>query len=93
MITEKPQFWVCTWWAVTVGWKHNCSPGPSPTPAWRGPALLQGAAGQFMTADSSGLWHQLDIRASLIAQLVKNSPTMQETLVQFLGQEDPLEKG
>ena len=24
---------------------------------------------------------------------VKNPPTMQETLVQFLGQEDPLEKG
>ena len=32
-------------------------------------------------------------RASLIAQLVKNLPAMQETQVQFLGQEDPLEKG
>ena len=31
--------------------------------------------------------------ASLIAQLVNNPPAMQETLVQFLGQEDPLEKG
>ena len=31
--------------------------------------------------------------ASLIAQLVKNLPVMQETLVQFLGWEDPLEKG
>ena len=30
--------------------------------------------------------------ASLIAQLVKNMPAMQETLVRFLGQEDPLEK-
>ena len=30
---------------------------------------------------------------SLIAQLVKNSPAMQETLVRFLGQEDPIEKG
>ena len=29
----------------------------------------------------------------LIAQLVKNLPAMQETLVQFLAQEDPLEKG
>ena len=29
---------------------------------------------------------------SLIAQLVKNPPAMQETLVRFLGQEDPLEK-
>ena len=32
-------------------------------------------------------------RASLVAQLVKNLPAMQETLVLFLGQEDPLEKG
>ena len=31
--------------------------------------------------------------ASLIAQLVKNPPAMQETLVEFLGREDPLEKG
>ena len=33
------------------------------------------------------------VRASLIAQLVKNPPAIQETLVQFLGQEDLLEKG
>ena len=32
-------------------------------------------------------------RASLVAQSVKDLPVMQETLVQFLGQEDPLEKG
>ena len=31
--------------------------------------------------------------ASLIAQLVKNPPAMQETPVQFLGQEDLLKKG
>ena len=31
-------------------------------------------------------------RASWIAQLVKNLPAMGETLVQFLGWEDPLEK-
>ena len=30
---------------------------------------------------------------SLIVQLVKNPPAMQETPVQFLGWEDPLEKG
>ena len=35
----------------------------------------------------------LFIWASLIAQLVKNPPAMQETLVQFLGREDPLKKG
>ena len=33
------------------------------------------------------------IRTSLIAQLVKNLPAMQETPVPFLGWEDPLEKG
>ena len=31
--------------------------------------------------------------ASLIAQLVKNSPAMQETWNRSLGWEDPLEKG
>jgi len=30
---------------------------------------------------------------SLIAQLVKKMPAIQETLVRFLGWEDPLEKG
>ena len=33
------------------------------------------------------------LRVSLIAQLVKNTPAMQETWVRFLGQEDPLENG
>ena len=31
--------------------------------------------------------------ASLIAQLVKNLPAVQESWARFLGQEDPLEKG
>ena len=34
----------------------------------------------------------LYLRASLVAQLVKYLPAMQETHVQFLGREDPLEK-
>ena len=33
-----------------------------------------------------------DIGASLVAQMVKHLPTMQETWVRSLGQEDPLEK-
>ena len=32
-------------------------------------------------------------RVSSVAQMVKNLPAMHETQVQFLGQEDPLEKG
>ena len=35
----------------------------------------------------------LALWTSLIAQLVKNAPEMQETLVQFLDWEDLLEKG
>ena len=30
---------------------------------------------------------------ALVAQTVKNLPTMNETWVQYLGQEDPLQKG
>ena len=33
------------------------------------------------------------VRASLVAHTVKNLPAMQETWVQYLGQEDPLDKG
>ena len=32
-------------------------------------------------------------QASLVAQLVKNPPAMQETPVRFLGWKDPLENG
>ena len=33
------------------------------------------------------------IKISLVALTVENLPAIQETWVQFLGQEDPLEKG
>ena len=34
----------------------------------------------------------INVWASLVAQMVKNLPALQETRVQFLGWEDPLEK-
>ena len=34
----------------------------------------------------------MSFAASLVAQMVKNLPAMQETWVRSLGQEDPLEK-
>ena len=34
-----------------------------------------------------------EVGMSLVAELVKNPPAMQETLVQYLGWEVPLEKG
>ena len=42
---------------------------------------------------SVGLYnHFRNSLGSLVAQLVDNLPAMQETLIQFLGEEDPLEK-
>ena len=35
----------------------------------------------------------MGLRASFVAQLVKNPPAMQEIWVQSLGWEDPLDKG
>ena len=35
----------------------------------------------------------MSVRTSLVAQLVKNPPAMQEALVLFLGWEDPFEEG
>ena len=37
-------------------------------------------------------YNNTEYRAPLAAQTVKNLPAMQETWVQSLGQEDPLEK-
>ena len=37
--------------------------------------------------------HEIHLLDSLVAQLVKNLPAVQETPVQFLGWEDPLENG
>ena len=45
------------------------------------------ASKHFLPTSSKSNW------ASLVAQLVKTPPTMQETPVQFLGWEDTLEKG
>ena len=40
-----------------------------------------------------GIVEVLKHQVSLVAQMVKNLPTMQEIWVSSLGQEDPLEKG
>ena len=58
------------------------SPGNLPVPGIKLPSLTPALAGGSFTTG-----------ASLIAQLVKNPPTLQETPVQFLGWEDLLEKG
>ena len=47
---------------------------------------------EITTPSDKSFYHTHD-RASLIAQLVKNPPAVQKTPVQFMGGEDPLEKG
>ena len=41
----------------------------------------------------SGIWFSILVKASLLAQLVKNLPAMGDTWVQPLGWVDPLDKG
>ena len=60
--------------------------------AWNAgdPGLIPGSG----RSSGEGIGYPLQYSwASLVAQLVKKSPAMQETWVQSLGWEDPLEKG
>ena len=61
------------------------------------PVFLPGKSHEQRSLAGYSSWGLKRVRhnlgASLIAQLVKNLPAMQETPVQFLGREDPLEKG
>ena len=52
-----------------------------------------GPLGQKRLSNREQIHYLCLARASLVAQLVKNLPAMQDTTVQFLGQEDLLEKG
>ena len=59
---------------------------------WQADSLLLSHYG----SPRKNLWiiiHHANLWASLVAQLVMNPRAMQETLVWFLGHEDPLEKG
>ena len=51
-------------------------------------------SGQRITVFHPSFYHLPNVEWGFpVAQLIKNSPAMQETLVRFLGWEDPLEKG
>ena len=59
----------------------------------RAPRSSPSSCGSLLSTSALLLAKIRFIRASLIAQLVKNPPAMQEIPVPFLGREDPLEKG
>ena len=66
----------------SVGKESACNAGD--------PGLIPGSEG----SPGEGIGYPLQCSwASLVAQLVKNPPTMWKTWVQSLGWEDPLEKG
>ena len=65
-----------------VGKESTCNAGD--------PSLIPGSG----RSAGEGIGYPLQYSwASLMAQLVKNPPSMQDTWVQSLGWEDPLEKG
>ena len=77
---------LCIYWQgfpdSSVGKESTCNAGdPGSIPG------LGRSAGEGIRCPFQYSW------ASLMAQLVKNSPSMQETWVRCLGWEDPLEKG
>ena len=55
--------------------------------------LLSVCRNQEMDNDLLSVWGESNDKISLVAQMVKNPPAMQETWVWSLGTEDPLEKG
>ena len=61
------------------------------------PAMNTGDSGSITgwgRSSGEGIGYPLQYSwASLVAQLVKNLPSMRETWIRSLGQEDPLEKG
>ena len=48
---------------------------------------------QYFFPQDAKAYRPLIYMTSLVVQMVKNLPAMQETQVQSLGQEDPLENG
>ena len=55
--------------------------------------LLNAACFHQQERDSKSRFPSCPTDSSLVVQMLNNLPPKQETWVQFLGQEDPLEKG
>ena len=80
-------------WVRSLGWEDPLEKGKAThcsILAWR---ILWAMAHEVTKNWTRLSDFHLSRATSLIAQLVKNLPAMQETPVQFLGWGDPLEKG
>ena len=71
--------------------QYSCLANPMDRGAWW--AIVHGVAESRTRLSDFTFMALIQPWASLISQLVKNLPAMQETPVQFLAQEDLLEKG
>ena len=72
-----------------IGWEFRLSViKKAKTPGW--PDVVSGHYNWLISIKNDSLDYFEE--GSLVAQLVKNSPAMQETSVWLLGREDPLEK-
>ena len=85
--------------AISLGWQEAV-PLKAPTVSTESFFCLRVAFGRIILLNFRNLmlspqYHSNNLGgwASLIAQLVMNPPAMQETWVQSMGWEDPLEKG
>ena len=77
---------VVSWYLHGISSKALCG-----YPDWQIPKSLMWNSNTV--SPPSPMVLQIQRAASLVVQLVKNLPAMQETLVRFLGPEDSLEKG
>ena len=64
-----------------------------PSMSVRGWKCRNATRGLFFQSLEGGEWGHIEIRASLVAQMVKNPPAMRKTWIPSLGWEDPLEEG
>ena len=84
-----PMVLICISIKLNIGFPGNSDGKESACDAG-GPDLIPGLG----RSAGEGIGCPLQyFQASLVAQMVKNLPVMQETQVRSLGQEDPLEKG
>ena len=70
--------------------QYSCLENPKDRGAWK--AIVHGVTRIGHDLATKPLPHRFLYGVSLVAQMVKNPPAMQETWVQSLGWEDPLEK-
>ena len=68
--------------------QYSCLDNPNDRGSWGRKEL-----GIISIAAAGSFLYSFKYVYSLVAQMVKNLPAIQETWVQSLGQEDPLEKG